>query len=201
VEDIFLAISVSFVAFVSTSIDNLFLLITLSLHPKYGAARVRAGYLLAVGMMLVICLILAQSVQLIPTNYIPYIGIVPLAIGLYELYQLVTGGNSPGGDTPDGLNAGNGTVWTIALIMLTHSWDSIGVLAPLLADTRGALMPWMAVSIVVAAALLIGLAQWAVSYPKIRKLLARIAPKILPFLLIGVGLYILIDTPTDVTMG
>ena len=50
--DILIALSVSFMAFVSTSMDNLFLLITYTLHPKYGIAKVRAGYLLAVLIML-----------------------------------------------------------------------------------------------------------------------------------------------------
>ena len=55
-DDILLAVSVSFMAFLSTSIDNLFLLITLTLHPKYGSAKVRTGYLLAVLLMLGICM-------------------------------------------------------------------------------------------------------------------------------------------------
>lgn len=200
-EDILLAISVSFVAFVSTSIDNLFLLVTLSLHPKYGAARVRAGYLLAVVVMLAISIVLAQSAQLIPTDYIPYMGLIPLGIGLYELYQLVTGGTNSGAGPTDDIAAGSGSIWAIALIMLVHSWDSIGVLAPLLADTKTGLVTWMGFTVMIAAALLIGLAQWSVSYPRIRQFLAKAAPKILPFLLIGVGLYILTNTPTDITMG
>lgn len=198
-EEIVLAISVSFVAFLSTSIDNLFLLVTLSLHPKYGTGKVRAGYLLAIVLMLIICVILAQSAQLMPTYLIPYIGLVPLGIGTYELYQLLFNREDTGKVAHEGLDAGKGTIWAIAIIMLTHSWDSIGVLAPLFADTRTSLIPWMAISVLVTGALLILTGQWAVSHPQIRKILAKIAPKILPFLLIGVGLYILTNTPTDVT--
>ncbi len=198
-EDIVLALSVSFVAFLSTSIDNLFLLVTLSLHPKYGTGKVRAGYLLAIVLMLVICVILAQSAQLMPTKLIPYIGLIPLGIGLYELYQLLFNKEDSSTIAHEGLTTGKGTVWAIAVIMLTHSWDSIGVLAPLFADTRTTLLPWMAVSVLTTGALLILTGQWAVSHPKTRQILAKVAPKILPFLLIGVGIYILTNTPTDVT--
>ncbi len=198
-EDIILAISVSFVAFLSTSIDNLFLLVTLSLHSKYGTNKVRAGYLLAIVLMLIICLVLAQSAQLMPEKLIPYIGLVPLGIGLYELYQLIINKEDSSSFAHEGLEAGKGTVWAIAIIMLTHSWDSIGVLAPLFADTKTTLLPWMAASVVTTGILLILTGQWAVSHPRVRQILAKIAPKILPFLLIGVGLYILTNTPTDVT--
>jgi cadmium resistance protein CadD (predicted permease) len=198
-DDIFLAISVSFMAFLSTSIDNLFLLVTLSVHPKYGAVQVRIGFMLAVVMMLVIALVLAQSVQLIPTRYIPLIGLVPLSIGAYELYQLITKKQSPADDTPLNLDKSKGTIWAVAVIMLTHSWDSIGVLAPLLADTRTSLVPWMSVSVLVTAAAIIFAGQWAVSHSKLRRILTKIAPKILPFLLMAVGIYILTNTPTDIT--
>ncbi|MEH6526598.1 MAG: cadmium resistance transporter [Sneathiella sp.] len=199
-DEIILAISVSFMAFLSTSIDNLFLLVTLSLHPKYGAAKVRAGYMIAVILMLVIAHILAQSARLIPTEYIHYIGLVPLAIGAYELYQLVTRKTSPADEIKTDLIRGSGSIWAIVVIMLTHSWDSIGVLAPLFVDTRSALIPWMYISVVVTAAFIIFAGQSAVSFSKLRNILVKIAPKILPFLLMGVGVYILTNTPTDVTL-
>ena len=199
-DDIILAIAVSFMAFVSTSMDNLFLLVTLSLHPKYGIARVRIGYLIAVLIMLGICLIFAQGVQQLPVDYIPYIGLVPLGIGLYELYQLIRGKKPETAGNPEIPDAKRGTFWTVALIMIAHSWDSIGVLAPLLSDTRPGLVSWMAISVVAAASLLTLVAQRAVAHPKIRIQLERFAPKILPFLLIGVGLYILTNTSTDVTI-
>lgn len=198
-DDIILALSVSFMAFLSTSIDNLFLLVTLSVHPKYCAVQVRVGYMLAVVMMLVIALVLAQSALLIPAEYIHFIGLVPLSIGAYELYQLVAKKTSPADETSTDLTRGTGSIWAVAVIMLTHSWDSIGVLAPLLADTKTSLVPWMSVSVLVTAAVIIFAGQWAVSYSTLRQTLTRIAPKILPFLLMAVGLYILTNTPTDIT--
>ena len=197
--DILLAVSVSFMAFLSTSMDNLFLLITYTLHPKYGIAKVRAGYLLAVLIMLGICAIFAQGIALLPAHIVPLIGLVPIALGLYELWQLNRGRKSASPGTEGVRNLQGGSFLTITLIMIAHSWDSIAVLAPLLADTRADLDIWMAVSIVCAALLLTFFAQKTVSHEKIRTQLARYAPKILPFLLIAVGLYILTNSPTDIT--
>lgn len=198
-DDILLAISVSSVAFLSTSIDNLFLLITLSVHPKYGMSRVRLGYLLAVVLMIAISLILSQGAQFIPTDFSHYVGLVPLGIGTYELYQLVAGKKVASKETSVELEFRKGTIWSVALIMLAHSWDSIAVLAPLLAETRSMLISWMAISIVLSAILLILMAQKAVSHPRLHQILSLSAPKVLPFLLIGIGLYILSNTPTDIT--
>ena len=198
-DDILLAVSVSFMAFLSTSIDNLFLLITLTLHPKYGSAKVRTGYLLAVLLMLGICLMFARGVQQLPLHFIPYIGLVPLTIGMYELWELVRGGKSAA--IPDGETGKlrGGSFLTVTMIMITHSWDSIAVLAPLLSDTRPGLTGWMAASILIAAGALTFVAQKAVSHPSMKAFLQRYAPKVLPFLLIAVGLYILLNTSTDIT--
>jgi cadmium resistance protein CadD (predicted permease) len=198
-DDILLAVTVSFIAFASTSMDNLFLLVTLSLHPKYGAAKVRQGYLLAIVAMIVICLLFAQGIQQLPAEIIPYIGVVPLTIGLFELRQLFRRTTSKELANPDIKLKEGGSFLTISLIMMTHSWDSIAVLAPLLSDTRPGLIGWMIASILTAAAILTFGAQKAVGHPKMRTLLERYSPRILPFLLIGVGLYILTNTPTDIT--
>jgi cadmium resistance protein CadD (predicted permease) len=198
-DDILLAVTVSFMAYASTSIDNLFLLVTLSLHPKYGVAKVRQGYLLAVLVMIGICLLFAQGIQQLPAEFIPYIGLVPLGLGMLELWQLIRRSKSKDITTPDIARGEGGSFLTIMLIMFTHSWDSIAVLAPLLSDTRPGLIGWMGASILTAAAILTFGAQKTVGHAKIRSLLERYAPKILPFLLIGVGLYILTNTPTDIT--
>lgn len=197
--DILLAIAISFMAFASTSIDNLFLLVTLSLHPKYGVAKVRQGYLLAVLVMIGICLLFAQGIQQLPIEFIPYIGLVPLGIGIIELWQLLRRSKST---ELAGLNVTlkeGGSFLTVALIMITHSWDSIAILAPLLSDTRPGLIGWMVTSIIAAAVILTFGAQKAVDHPKTKSFLERYAPKAFPFLLIGVGLYILTNTPTDIT--
>jgi len=198
-DDIFLVIAVSFMAFVSTSIDNLFLLVTLSLHPRYGIAKVRLGYLMAVLIMLSICMIFAKGVQQLPVHFIPYIGLVPLGIGIYELVRLIRGAKSTALAEPDTGKVKSGSILTIVLIMITHSWDSIAVLAPLLSDTRPGLLGWMAASIIFAAAALTFVAQRTVMHPRIRVVLERYTPKMLPFLLIAVGLYILTNTSTDMT--
>ncbi|MFC4273530.1 hypothetical protein GQF03_11540 [Sneathiella chungangensis] len=57
----------------------------------------------------------------------------------------------------------------------------------------------MAASILIAAGALTFVAQKAVSHPSMKAFLQRYAPKALPFLLIAVGLYILLNTSTDIT--
>ncbi|TNE41078.1 MAG: hypothetical protein EP348_01370 [Alphaproteobacteria bacterium] len=200
IEHILLAMGVSFTAFLSTSMDNVVLLVTLSLHRKYGAWTVSAGYFVAVVAMMVISLIVAQGVQLLPEDYIPLVGLVPLSVGLYELYHLIRRKDTaPDFDDAPARAMRKGTLWTVALIMLTHSWDSIGVLAPLLSDTRPVLVFWMVLAILGAALLLIGLSRLVLAHPAFRDRLTRVAPKALPFLLIAIGLYILLNTPTDVS--
>jgi cadmium resistance protein CadD (predicted permease) len=129
---------------------------------------------------------------------IGYLGVVPLFLGCHMLYEAW---RSSGHEAPKIVNAdgrGERAIWfSTFIVMFSNSGDSIAVFLPLLAESgRGALL------VIICTYLLSALVWAALSYciAGQRELAVRIearAEKIIPWMMIGVGLYILMDSSTD----
>ena len=83
-------------------------------------------------------------------------------------------------------------------VMLASSGDTFAALFALFTDTVDLYTIVMLGTVAAAALAWCGLAAWLFSHPPLEKLLSRLAHYVLPFLLIGIGVYILLDSGTDV---
>lgn len=186
-------ISLTVASFVSTSLDNLFLLTGFHAHPHYRSRDVLGGYVGTIAGVIVVALALGTVAEQAPAMYLGYLGIIPLTLGLVGLYRMRRGPGGGEARRPRG-SAGIGSV---VLVMGGNSGDTLGVFASLFADTgnqwSGAILG-TAVSLAVAWS---ALARWLLSHGRAMAPLQRYGPYLLPFLLIAVGLYVLMDTSTD----
>ena len=85
-----------------------------------------------------------------------------------------------------------------ALVLLANSSDSVSVMTPLLADLKPLLVLVTFAAAVVMAILMTWLANVLAHHPASRAYLEKIAKWALPFLLIGIGVLILRDEPSDI---
>jgi cadmium resistance protein CadD (predicted permease) len=86
----------------------------------------------------------------------------------------------------------------VAGVTLAASGDSLAAYAALFADTATLLVPWSVLGIGLGATAWSVLAVRLSGRPAVRSAVDRTGPVLLPLVLIGIGLYILGDTPTDV---
>lgn len=185
----------AFLAFSTTNLDNVLLLVGFAARPGQPFAAVAGGALLGVTAMLALLVAAAVLADFVPMLWLGWLGLIPLAMGLRELARL---GTTVGAADPDGTDAVRpiGAVG-VAGVMLAHSGDSFGALAPLFAETRRALLPLIATVVLVVTGLACGLARWIVSHPRVGPAIRAVAPRLVPFVLIAVGLYVLTNSPTD----
>ena len=187
-------IGVSVVAFVSTNLDNLFLLMGL-----LGGSRVRTrdaaiGYGLALGLVLSIGLAGSYAADWAADAFLRYLGLIPLTMGIRRAWNLVR--EPDGADLSDGLPAGR-SIASVFAIMLANSGDSLAVFTSLMGETSELL-----VFVIFATALGMG-ALWSlaaravVRHPRLAPRLRAIDRYVVPVLLVGIGVYILTDTATD----
>jgi cadmium resistance protein CadD (predicted permease) len=156
---------------------------------------VAGGALLAVSVMIALLMVAAVLADFVPTLWLGWLGLIPLALGLRELVRLrarVAGADATGADALPPIGAVG-----IAGVLLAHSGDSFGALAPLFAETRRGLLPLIAAVVLVLTLLACALARWIVSHPRVGPAIRSVAPRLVPFVLIAVGLYVLTDSPTD----
>jgi cadmium resistance protein CadD (predicted permease) len=187
---------VSLIAFVSTSLDNLLILIPRSAGGDAERRRVLLGYLLGVAATLLAGWTLSKVGDFVPAQYLGWLGIVPIAMGIHGAFDLARQ-RSP---APSQVIS-TGGVLAVAALTVSLGADSVGVFVPLFADTPSRLDPIVAISVLAGGLALASLARRLASAGRVRTALERWGPRLTPFLLIAIGAYILADTPSDVEVS
>ncbi len=196
----FLAIAaITAATFVATSFDNLVLLIALLGDAAYRWGSVASGYVASATFVTAMAWGLSEVADQFPARYLGYLGLVPIALGLIEAWKLVQG-RQQASSTRAEIIAGNGGL-SVGVVMLASSGDTFATLFALFTDTADAYTILMLVTVASVALAWCGLAAWLVSHPALQRLVGRSARYVLPFLLIAIGVYILLDSGTDVVVG
>lgn len=184
--------------FVATNLDNLLLLVVLQGANPGARSAVLLGYLgAAVALIIAAAAGLALGAVLEP-GLLGYLGLVPLLFGVRMLLAGWRQERHPetGIDTLAGRSTGSICTGTL-MLMAGNSGDSLAVLLPLLAETAAAGQWFIAASYLSMATLWAGLARLLTSHRALAERIERRGEKVVPWIMIGVGLYILLDTPTD----
>ena len=186
--------------FAATNVDNLALLVAWLVEGRGNLRRVRMGYGLGMLVVLVVCMLFGLGSASIPDQWIGYLGILPISLGLRGLYLLVRDRNAATLD--DGINAGNAAhPLSIAGTQLANGSDTALVFGPLIADSEFGLDVAMIAGFIVMSALWFRLARFLESRASKIRVLERYGHWIAPIVLIVVGLYILDNTQTDIIPG
>lgn len=188
-------IGVAVLAFAATNLDNLLLLVALAPRECETPASLVGGALLASAATLALGIGASLAADLVPQRWLGALGFVPLALGLRELGRLLRSPPEAAGVKAHGAPA-LGTPG-LAGVLLANSGDTLAALVPLLAETRRALLPLVALAVLTTALLGCGVARWTASHARLGPLLQRIAPRLVPLVLIAVGLYVLANTAGD----
>ena len=185
-------------SFIATNMDNLLILVVLLGANARRRSAVLLGFICSCITVICVAALGVAVGSMLGAGLIGYLGVIPLTLGCYMLYKSWTGQHADDNalDTPS-----NGTepkIWlSTFVLMLSNSGDSIAVFLPLLAESsRGAIL--VIVCSYLAMAVLWGGLSYLISGQ--RELAQRIehrAEKVVPWIMIGVGVYILMDTATD----
>lgn len=153
--------------------------------------RVIVGQYLGFAAILVVSVVGALGADLLPEKAIPYLGLLPLLLGLRAAWKLWRD-RAGQIDAASGQSAGAG-VFQVAAVTFANGGDNIGVYVPVFALAGvGGMAGYVAV-------FLCGVALWCLagwffaSRQAVAVLLARWGHVVLPVVLIGIGLLILME--------
>ncbi|MGW3353411.1 cadmium resistance transporter [Nonomuraea rubra] len=157
------------------------------------AARVVAGQYLGFLGICVAAAAVAFGATFLPEPVLPYLGLLPLALGLKAAWQAWRNRRDGGEGDVTGEHAGGPKVLEVAAVTFANGGDNIGVYVPVFA-TAG--LGSMSVYIIVFLALV---AVWCATgrffatRPVIARVLSRWGHLLLPVVLIGLGVLILVE--------
>jgi cadmium resistance protein CadD (predicted permease) len=170
-------------AFISTNIDDLFLLVGFFSDRAFPRAHVFAGQILGMAAIVAISLATASAALAISPAHIGLLGVAPIVIGIGKLLRL---GKADEGQQPAVVG-----ILQVATITIVNGGDNIAAYTPIFA-TQGSRE--LGTTLVIFAALTLlwcFAALGLVRHTALGKPLRRYGHVLLPFILIGLGCLIL----------
>ncbi|WP_336048510.1 cadmium resistance transporter [Streptomyces sp. CA2R101] len=181
--------------FAVTNIDDI---LVLSLFFAQGAGHRGSGTRIVLGQYLGFAAILAVAVAaafgatFLPQSALPWLGLLPLALGLKAAWQAWRHRADGEGGEGDG-GKGGPSPWEVAAVTFANGGDNIGVYVPVLAAAGVGGMSVYAVVFLALVAVWCLAGAFFATRPVIAKALSRWGHVLLPLVLITLGLLILID--------
>ncbi|MFI6149631.1 cadmium resistance transporter [Streptomyces sp. NPDC051109] len=162
-------------------------------HPG-SARRIVLGQYLGFAAILAVAVAAAFGATFLPESVIPYLGLLPLALGLKAAWQAWK--DHRHGDADDGGpqgKEGGPSPLEVAAVTFANGGDNIGVYVPVFAAAGvGGMTAYAAVFLVLVAVWCFA-GRFFATRPVIAEALARWGHVLLPLVLIAIGLLILIE--------
>ena len=185
---------VAIVAFAATDIDDLFLLMMFFSSRIYPTRQVVIGQLLGISALVCVSIIGSLIALVIPTYIIGLLGIVPIAIGIKELIDRKKDESSLI-QRVKRKNKSYLAFLTVAAVTISNGGDNIGVYVPLYSKYSTVSQVTVITSIFISmTAVWCIIAYYLVSHPLLASRVRHIGNIVMPFALIGLGIYILTDS-------
>lgn len=183
--------------FAVTNIDDMVVLAVFFGHnsgKRSGIVRVVLGQYVGFIAILAVSVLGAYGAGLLPEKAIPYLGLLPLFLGLRAAWLAWRTDRDDDATTDETDNDGSRVgILEVATVTFANGGDNIGVYVPVFAVIgAGAMIAYIVI-------FLVGVAIWCAagcyvaSRPAVAKALSRWGHIVLPVVLIGIGLAILIE--------
>ena len=195
--DFLSVIGLGIASFIATNIDDMLILMAFFANIRFPPLQVVLGQYAGMGALLALALAGSLISLIVPNNLIGLIGLFPIAIGIRELLELRKSNNDK--EPPKNLLQSR---WIAAVLpfltvaAVTFSGgEEIGIYTTVFATNNavGDMITIISVAMVLTA-IWCGLAAYFVKHSYLADRFRALSTKILPFILMGLGIYILAET-------
>ena len=183
------AVLTGFISFAATNIDDIFILMLF--FSQTGEAfrnwHIVLGQYLGFAALVALSVLGSLGVLIVPEEWVGLLGLVPIFLGIRALMQLREESEE------DRKPIESSGIWGVATVTFANGGDNIGIYVPLFASVGYASM---GIIILVFFALV---AAWCYvgykvgGHPTVAEKIDRYGHIIVPFVLIGLGIYILLE--------
>ena len=188
-------IAIGVAAFAATNIDDIFVLMMFfSSYMTFPVKQVVLGQYIGIGLLVAISALGSFISLAVPTYIIALLGIVPIVIGVKKLvvFRKKNESNSKQAVQDKKYNL---VFAAVAAVTFSNGGDNIGVYTPLFAKYNSvSQITALATIFMVMTAVWCITAYYLVNHPLVASKIRRIGHIILPFVLIGLGIYILTES-------
>jgi cadmium resistance protein CadD (predicted permease) len=188
-------IGLAIVVFASTNIDDAFVLVGFLADKSFRVRDVVIGQYAGVSALCAVSAIAALISLVIPPAYIGLLGLIPIAIGAKKLSNLWRGKENKKEDSQPVSGTGAfGKSLAVAAVTMANGGDNLAVYTALFASRNGHEVSAMVIVFAVMTGLWCLAAHWLVSHRALGAPIRHHAHRVVPFVLIGLGVLILMKT-------
>ncbi|MCY7321123.1 MAG: cadmium resistance transporter [Phormidesmis sp. CAN_BIN36] len=193
-------------AFVATNLDDVVILMLFfaQTNSTFRPKHIVVGQYLGFSVLLLASLPGFLGGLIVPKSWIGLLGLVPIVIGLHQLIHLKSEDNQTQMITSPSSDSKASTLaeflapqsYQVAAVTIANGGDNIGIYLPLFARSD-----LVSLSVILSVFLMmVGMwcyiANQLVRHPIVARVFMRYGSAIVPFVLIGLGVFILIDSDT-----
>jgi cadmium resistance protein CadD (predicted permease) len=188
-------------AYVATNIDNLILLTVLLARYRTQTLSVVAGYFTCMLILGIVGFGVSEIANVVPIRYLGFLGIVPIYIGVVEFVRNYRAKKNAAAATETSYDDNPKAFATTLISQLGNGADTILVFGILFVDSTPAADILIIFTLAAMAFSFVFVAMVAVRHPAMSSVISQYAHRVLPFVLIIVGVYVLANTATDTMPG
>ena len=160
---------------------------------SHAARRIVAGQYLGFTAVLAISVAAAYGATFLPTSAIAYLGLLPLALGLRAAWQAWQDHRDRSGDEPRANRQDAPKALQVAAVTFSNGGDNIAAYLPVFAAAGVAGIAVYAVVFLVLVGVWCAAARYFATHRAVAKVIVRWGHILQPLVLIGLGLFLLIQ--------
>ena len=183
----------SIVAFVSTNIDDIFLLMLFYARARFSKTNIVLGQYLGIGTLVIISFIGAYIGSFFDQRYVGLLGLFPIYLAVRETIALF---RKDGDDDDNGEGLRSSGIFAIAGVTIANGGDNVGIYIPLLTAMTVTEKIQMIAVFAVATYLWCRAAQYLAYHPLIAKQLSKYGHILTPIVFSFLGVFILVESKT-----
>jgi cadmium resistance protein CadD (predicted permease) len=187
------AIALGVALFVATNLDDIFILLVFFADRRLRTRNIVAGTYLGLGALVLISAVAALVALVIPPAYVRWLGLIPIALGIKALIWRDDDDDDEEARARKAQSSAHSQAAVVAAVTIANGGDNIGVYVPVFAIQTGYAIAVIVSVFAVMTALWCALAHWLVNHPTLGAPIRRYGHRILPFVLIGVGVMVMLS--------
>ena len=183
--------------FISTNIDDVFVLLGFFTDLKFRATEVVGGQYLGIAVLVGTSIVASLLSFSIPRPYIGLLGIVVIALGTKKMITLFTEPAASGPGQPETIGGHrHSRIATVAFVTLANGGDNIVVYTPAFAVRSPGQLAVIAIVFAIMTAIWCLVAHTAVNHPKLRISIRRWGQIVSPIVFIAIGIVVMYQAGT-----
>lgn len=183
-------------SFAITNIDDMFVLVTFfsvaSTSKTMTPLMITLGQYIGFTVIIIISMIGFGASLALPSEPIGFLGLLPILMGIWNLFGLVFPEEEEEPDTPN--IAGMKSILKVSVVTVMNGGDNIGTYVPLFSQARGAEIAVYVVTYYILLGVWCLVALLVMRQKHILLLAEKYMRVVIPFLFLGLGMYIVIKS-------